>query len=139
MKSEFMDLKWIVHYDGQVTVKFCYQSQAWEDEGKMCLAEPGLRKTYVERAVNFGRGYSQPQQAFSSSSRVTQLCPTLCYLTDCSPPGSSVHGILQARILKWLDIPFSRGSSLPRDRTQVSYIAGSFFTVWATEKSATSL
>ena len=105
----------------------------------MCLAEPGLRKTYVERAVNFGRGYSQPQQAFSSSSRVTQLCPTLCYLTDCSPPGSSVQGILQARILKWLDIPFTRGSSLPRDRTQVSYIAGSFFTVWATEKSATSL
>ena len=42
---------------------------------------------------------------------VTQLCPTLCNPIDCSPPGSSVHGILQARILEWVTIPFSRGSS----------------------------
>ena len=42
---------------------------------------------------------------------VTQSCLTLCNLMDCSPPGSSVHGILQARILEWLAIPFSRGSS----------------------------
>ena len=48
---------------------------------------------------------------------------------DYSPPGSSVHGILQARILEWVAIPFSRGSSQPRDRTQVSHIAGGFFTV----------
>ena len=47
---------------------------------------------------------------------------------DCSLPGSSVHGILQARILEWVAIPFSRGSSQPRDRTQVSCIAGGFFT-----------
>ena len=47
--------------------------------------------------------------------KVTQLCPTLCDPTDCSPPGSSVHGILQARILEWVATPFSRGSSLPRD------------------------
>ena len=49
-----------------------------------------------------------------------QLCPTLCDPMDCSPPGSSVHGILQARILEWVAIPFSRGSSQPRDQTQVS-------------------
>ena len=60
---------------------------------------------------------------------VTQSCPTLCDPMDCSPPGSSVHGILQARILEWLAIPFSRGSSQPRDQTQVSCIAGGFFTV----------
>ena len=53
----------------------------------------------------------------------------LCDPMDCSPPGSSVHGILQARILEWVAIPFSRGSSQPRDRTPVSYIAGRFFTV----------
>ena len=41
-----------------------------------------------------------------------QSCPTLCDLMDCSPPGSSAHGILQARILEWVAIPFSRGSSL---------------------------
>ena len=46
---------------------------------------------------------------------------------DCSPPGSSVHGILQARILEWVAISFSRGSSLLRDRTQVSCIAGTRF------------
>ena len=64
---------------------------------------------------------------------VVQLCPTLCDLTDCSPPGSSVHGILQARILKWVAIPFSRGSSQPRGWTWISCIAGRFFTIWATK------
>ena len=59
---------------------------------------------------------------------VTQLCPTLCNPMDCRPPGSSVHGILQVRILEWGAIPFSRGSSQPRDRTGVSCIAGRFFT-----------
>ena len=50
---------------------------------------------------------------------------------DCSPPGSSVHGIFQARILEWVVIPFSRGSSWLKDWTQVSCIAGQFFTIWA--------
>ena len=49
---------------------------------------------------------------------------------DCSPPGSFVHGILQARILEWVAISSSRGSSQPKDRTWVSYIAGEFFTHW---------
>ena len=52
-----------------------------------------------------------------------QSCPTLCNPLDCGPPGSSVHGILQARILEWAAISFSRGSSGPRDRTHVSYVA----------------
>ena len=59
---------------------------------------------------------------------VIQLCPTLCDPVDFSPPGSFVYGILQARILEWVAIPFSRGSSLPRDQTQVSHIAGGFVT-----------
>ena len=54
-----------------------------------------------------------------------QLCPTLCDPMDCSLPGSFVHGILQARILEWIAIPFSRGSSQPRDQTLVSGIASS--------------
>ena len=60
---------------------------------------------------------------------VTQSCPTLCDPTDCSPLGSPVHGILQARILEWVAIPFCRGSSQPRVRIQVSSTAGRFFTV----------
>ena len=54
---------------------------------------------------------------------------------DCSLPGSSGHGILQTRILEWVVIPFSRGSSWPRDGTQVSCIAGRFFIVWATREA----
>ena len=54
-----------------------------------------------------------------------------CDPMDCSPPSSSVHGILQARIMEWVAISFSRGSSWPRSRTQVSCIAGRFFTNWA--------
>ena len=54
---------------------------------------------------------------------------------DYSLPGSSVHGILQAKILEWVAIPFSRGSSRPRDRTQVYRIADNFFTVCVTREA----
>ena len=64
---------------------------------------------------------------------VAQSC--LCDPTDCSPPGSSVYGIPQARILEWVAIPFSRGSSQPRDQTQVSCISGRFFTIWASREA----
>ena len=58
-----------------------------------------------------------------------ELCPTLC-----NPMDYTVHGIVQARILKWVAFPFPRGSPQPRDRTQVSHIAGGFFTSWATRE-----
>ena len=61
----------------------------------------------------------------------TPSCPVLCDLMDWSPPGSSVHGILQARILEWAAILFSRWSSWPRDPAWVSCIAGRFFYHWA--------
>ena len=61
-------------------------------------------------------------------------CLTLCDPMDCSPPGSSVHGVLQARILEWIAIS-SGGSSPPRDRNWVSCIAGRLFTIWATGKT----
>ena len=65
--------------------------------------------------------------------KVTQSCLTLCNPMDCSPPGSSVHGILQAKVLEWVAILFSRGSSQPGDWTQVSCTVGRFFTIWATK------
>ena len=58
---------------------------------------------------------------------VAQLCPTLCDPTDCSLPGSSIHGIFQARVLEWVAVSFSRESSQSRDLTQVSCIAGRRF------------
>ena len=64
-----------------------------------------------------------------------QSYPPLCNSMDNSLLGSSVHGILQAKILEWVPIPFSKGSSWPRDRTQVSCIAGEFFTVWTTREA----
>ena len=64
-----------------------------------------------------------------------QLCLTLWDLMDCNPPGSSVHGLLQARILEWVAILFSKGSSWLRDWTWVSCIASNFFTVWATREA----
>ena len=65
---------------------------------------------------------------------VAQLCPTLCDPMDCSPPGSPIHGILQARLLEWVAISFSRGSSQPRDQTWVSRIVGRGFAIWSTTK-----
>ena len=71
-----------------------------------------------------------------SISEVTQSCPTRGDPMDCSPQGSSVHGVLQARILVWVAISFSRGSCRLRDRTQVSFIAGRRFNLWATREAA---
>ena len=68
-------------------------------------------------------------------SEVAQSCPILCDPMDCSPPGSSIHGIFQARVLEWVAISFSRGSSWPRGWTQVSHIAGRCFTIWATREA----
>ena len=68
-------------------------------------------------------------------NKVAQSCLTLCDPMDCSLPGSSIHGIFQARVLEWVAISYSRGSSWPRDWTQVSRIAGRYFTIWATREA----
>ena len=75
------------------------------------------------------------KQFSESESLVAQSCPTLCNPMDCSPPDSSANGILQARILEWVAIPFSRGSSWTRDQTHVSCNTGRFFTLWATREA----
>ena len=81
--------------------------------------------------------FSQPEYQFFEANdpesvkvKVTQLCPT-----GCDPMDYTVHWHLQARILEWVAFPFSRGSSQPRDWTQVSRIAGGFFTSWATRET----
>ena len=74
-------------------------------------------------------------------AKLLQLCLTLWDPMDCSPPGSSVHGILQTRILKWVALPTSRESSQPRDRRQVSLspaLASGFFTTSATWEAPTN-
>ena len=70
-----------------------------------------------------------------SESEVIQSCLTFCDPMDYSPPVSSIHGNFQARILEWVAISFSKGSSQPRGRTLVSHIAGRLFIIWATRES----
>ena len=74
-------------------------------------------------------------QKWTLTVLVTQLCLTDWDPMDCSLPGSSVHGILQARILEWVAMPSSRGSYWPRDWIWASCIAGRFSTVWATREA----
>ena len=76
--------------------------------------------------------YSSGQQPKWSED--AQSCLTLCDPMDCSPPGSSIHRIFQARVLYWVAISFSRGSSRPRDWIRVSCIVGRCFTIWATRE-----
>ena len=76
----------------------------------------------IKQSIPRGKIAEQPIDGL----KVTQSCPTLC-----NPMNYTIHGILQARILEWVAFPFSRGSSHPRDWTQASHIAGSFFTSWA--------
>ena len=81
------------------------------------------------------RNYSKKKKITSSGNvcvLVAQSCLTLSDPMDCSSPGSFLHGIFQARILEWVAVSFSRGSSWPRDRTCVPCIASGLFTFWAT-------
>ena len=87
---------------------------------------------YGSSVQKYFTGIQSGEKKVKSFSRVQRLCDPM----DCSPPGSSIHGIFQARVLEWVAIPFSRRSSWPRDRTRVSCIAGRCFTVWATRKES---
>ena len=111
-------------------------SEGWEG-----FVHPVLKGVSLDSTQVWGQaaGKRKNQQRFTLPSRptgrftgkervkVTQSCPTLC-----DPMDYTVHGIPQARILEWGAFPFSRGSSKPRDRTQVSRNAGRFFTSWET-------
>ena len=110
------------------------EGQEWQTCG--CELNPGI----IPSSIN----NNSPPPLFNLKALIThtvcmcvhakslQLYPTLCDPVDYSPPGSSVHGILQARILQWVAIPFSRGSFQIRYWTQVSCIAGGLFIIWAT-------
>ena len=87
-----------------------------------------------QQAQDPGRADISIQVHVCGRAQLLQLCPTLCSPMDYSLPGSSVHGIFQARVLEWIAISFSRGSSRPRDRTRVSLIVDRCFTIWATRE-----
>ena len=93
---------------------------------------PAMRETWVQSL-----GWEDPLEKgkAADAAKSLQSCPTLCDPTDGSPPGSALPGVLQARLLKRVAIFFSRGSSQPRVRTQVSRIVGGFSTSWATREA----
>ena len=113
-----------------------------------CLLSLWLHPTISSSVVPFSSylqsflasGSFQMNQFFARCEIESKKCYwfSRVWLSDhmgCSPPGSSVHGILQARILEWITIPFSRGSSRPRGWTQASRIPGRFSTIWATRET----
>ena len=100
--------------DGQVMVDRSYRMwSTGEGNGKP------LQYSCLENSMN----------SMKSESEVAQSCPTLFDPLDCSPPGFSIHGIFQERILEWVAISFPRGSSQARDQAQVSHIVGRCFTL----------
>ena len=109
----------------------------WDDSFHNCLTAspysvnviPSLIIDYINYLSYF------PTKITTVHAKLLQSCPTPCDLMNHSLPGSSVHRILQARILEWVAISFSKGSSWCRNQTQVSCIAGRFFTDWATSEA----
>ena len=107
-----------------VITGWCSLSQArtwWRDVGRQHMWPSDL-----------GHGSGSVVMGVELYVLVTQSCLTLCDPMDYSPPGSSVYGILRARIPEWVAMPFSRVSSRPRDWTWVSSTVGRVFTIWAT-------
>ena len=105
-------------------------SPNWQDKKKNNNPIEGLSGSPLVKTQHFHCRGVEVKVLF------TQSCWLFATPMDYSPPSSSVHGILQVRILEWVAIPFSRGSFQPRDRTQVSCIAGRFLTTWATREAS---
>ena len=134
-----------------LTGSSCDQTQPGHVQAasKMTLSKAdtssGARKT-VLLTIKCNLHHSTIRSKACVCAKSLQSCPTLCDPMNCSPPGSSVHGILQARILEWVDMPSSRGFSWHRkkpdrgfswhrDQTQVFHIAGKFFTISASREA----
>ena len=100
-----------------------------KSHGRRSLVSMGSQRVGHDRATSLYNLMWTPKWS-EVKVKVAQLCLTLC-----DPMNYSVHGILQASILQWVAVPISRGSSQPRDRTQVSCVTGGFFTVWATREA----
>ena len=121
---------------------FCLQcAHKWKREGKNCsVASVMFNSVWPHRRqpTRLPHPWDSPGKntewvaiSFSNASEVAQSCPTLNDPMDCSLPGSSIHGIFQARVLEWVAYLFSSRSSQLRNQTGVSCIAGGFFTDWA--------
>ena len=109
----------------QVFAKCIHKVEKYHGIWPESIASVSLHHRYFRTNTSI----QSPNLHLICESEVTQSCPTLCDAMDLSLPGFSVNGIFQARILEWVAISFSRGSSQPRDQTRVSHIGGRRFTV----------
>ena len=114
----------IKHMVGNTTQTLSHEPAREGDGVSRTDPQKGGGRKWLKTNCGFRKWAQDPPCVF-----VAQSCPTLFDPKDGSPLGSLVHGIIQARILEWVAIPFSRGSSQPRTRTWVSCIAGRFFIV----------
>ena len=128
---------WTVAHQAPLSMEFSRQ-EYW---GELPFPSPGDLPNPVDEprspALQADSSQSEPSgKPLFDQKKVSHLVMSDClWPMDSSPPDSSVHGILQARILEWVAISFFRGSFQPRDRTQVSCIAGGLFTNWATREA----
>ena len=142
------------HFAVQNMIELCYQGRrrsrycisikvfatvmipthTWKYKGKVAYS-PFINTPTQEFLLSFPNPWRSGHVLLRTQSKLPQSCPTLCDPRDCSLPGSSDHGILQARILEWVAMPSCRGSSQPRDQTHLSCIAGGLFITSATWES----
>ena len=115
----------------------CQIPMSWKSFCVLCvpyvLTHLGI-KIFPQGGYNSYMHLRRLKNRKEKESEVAQSCPSLCNPMGCSLPGSSIHEILQAGKLEWVAISFSRRSSQPRDRTQVSHIVGRRFNIWATRE-----
>ena len=113
-----------------VKAAFCHSAYLTYMQSTWCKM-PGWMKHKLESRL---QGEISNNLRYADESEVTQLCLIIGDSMDCSLTGSSIHEIFHLRVLEWVAISFSRGSSQPRDRIQVSRIVGRRFTVWASRE-----
>ena len=121
-------MRWLDSIISSVDTNLSKLQETVEDRGAWHAAVHGLQRVGQDLAT-------ERQLMTYMKVLVAQSCPTFHDPMNCSPSGSPANGILQARILEWIAISFSRGSSWLRDRTQISHTAGRFTTIWATKEA----
>ena len=133
-------LAWIIPWTEEPGSPWCHKkSGTIEYKYNVCVCMPIMNSLsihlWLDTYVTSISWLLTTAVNISEWSEVIQSCPTLCNPMGCSLPGSSVHGIFQARILEWVAISFCRESSWSRGRTWVSHIVGRRFTIWATRQA----
>ena len=132
-KADVMKPTWCHKHNTRVALHHKPQRGPWRQPRL-----PKRQQQLLRSSSTNTKSCQSPEFSVSLNLKVKSLSRVWLFATpwtDCSPPGSSVHGILQARILEWVAISFSRGFSWPRDQTRVSCSAGRHFTVWATREA----